>query len=65
MPDFYSVQQIATILGMSRQAVHKAIRAGRLKAEQVGKGYIIREADFRLFEAIPAHRLRGKPRNEN
>jgi excisionase family DNA binding protein len=65
MPDFYSIQQVAEILKMSKQAVHQAIKSGRLKAEKVGKGYIILEREFRLFESLPAHILRGKPRNDN
>lgn len=65
MPDFYSIEQVAKILGMSRQAVYVAIKGGKLKAEQVGKGYIIKEADFKVFESIPAHVLRGKKRNDN
>ena len=38
---FYSVQQVATVAGVSRIAVADAIRAGKLKAIKVGRAYII------------------------
>lgn len=42
---FVSVAQAATILGISRQAVLKRIRGGRLEGTKVGRNYIVpREA---------------------
>lgn len=38
---FVSVAQAAEILGITRQAVLKRIRAGRLRATKVGRNYII------------------------
>jgi excisionase family DNA binding protein len=40
----YSVQEVATLLRVSRIAVHQKIRKGQLKAKKVGRNYVI-EAD--------------------
>ena len=43
--DFVSVAQAAELLGITRQAVLKRIRAGNLRATKVGRNYIVpREA---------------------
>jgi len=43
--EFVSVAQAAELLGITRQAVLKRIRAGRLQAAKVGRNYIVpREA---------------------
>ena len=46
MKDFYSTGEAAKILGMSRVAVLKKIKTGKLQATRIGKNY-----------AIPAHGL--------
>jgi len=47
---YYSTIEAAKILHVSRVAVLKSIKNGRLKAERVGKNYIISHHD--LLEAL-------------
>jgi excisionase family DNA binding protein len=42
----YSTPEVAKILGMSRIAVFKKIKTGKLKATKVGKGYVISKEDL-------------------
>ena len=49
MEKYYSVTQIAKMYNVSREAVHQWIKAGRLKAVQVGKLYRISEAEIKKF----------------
>lgn len=37
----YSVQEVAKILGKSRQQINLDIRFNKIKAEKVGKAYVI------------------------
>lgn len=39
--DFYSTNEVAKIVGISRQAIFKKIKAGKIKANKVGKSFII------------------------
>lgn len=39
--EFYSVPELAELLGISRVAVFKRIKLGRIKAFKVGRAYII------------------------
>ena len=43
---FYSTPEVAKILGISRIAVFKKIKGGKLKAMKVGKGYVIAKNDL-------------------
>lgn len=49
MREFFSVQEVAKLLDVSHSAVLYHIRKGSLKAEQVGKVYIIAKEDFADF----------------
>lgn len=49
MREFFSVQEVAKLLNVSHSAVLYHIRLGNLKAEQVGKIYIIAKEDFGDF----------------
>lgn len=49
MREFFSVQEVAKLLNVSHSAVLYHIRSGNLKAEQVGKIYIIAKEDFGDF----------------
>jgi excisionase family DNA binding protein len=42
----YSVNEVATLLRVSRIAVHQKIRKGQLKAKKVGRNYVIEEDAF-------------------
>jgi excisionase family DNA binding protein len=41
--EYISVSQMASILGISRVAVHKKIKKGQIKAMRVGRNYIIHQ----------------------
>ncbi|MEA3249322.1 MAG: helix-turn-helix domain-containing protein [Patescibacteria group bacterium] len=41
----YSVLELAKILGISRIAVFKKIKNGTIKAEKVGRNYVIKHED--------------------
>ena len=43
---YFSTAEVAAMLGMSRIAVFKKIKAGKLKAMQVGRGFVINKTDF-------------------
>lgn len=45
--DIFSVQELAVILGISRIAVFKRIQKGQIKAQKVGRNYIIHRKDIR------------------
>jgi len=49
MKEFFSVQEVAKLLDISHSAVLYHIRSGKLKAQQVGKIYIISKEDFGNF----------------
>jgi len=44
--DFYSTSEVAELLGISRVAVFKQIRSGKLKARKIGRNYAIARADM-------------------
>ena len=46
--EFLSVTEAANLLGITRQAVLKRIRAGRLRAMKVGHGYVLPRAAVSL-----------------
>ena len=41
--EFLSTIEIASLLGISRQAVFKKIKAGEIKAKKVGRNFVIEE----------------------
>jgi excisionase family DNA binding protein len=45
---FFSLAEVARVLGVSRVAVLKRINNGKLKAQKVGKAYIVSKADLQL-----------------
>ena len=47
---FYSVLEVAKILGVSRIAVFKKIKKGEIKAEKIGRNYAIESSELaRIF----------------
>ncbi len=50
---YFSTAEVAEMLGISRIAVFKKIKSGKLKAMQVGRGYVIAKNDF-----LELHRAR-------
>jgi excisionase family DNA binding protein len=49
MKEFFSVEEVAKLLDISHSGVLYHIRSGNLKAQQVGKIYIIAKEDFGDF----------------
>ena len=47
--EYMSVREVANILGVSRQAVHKAIKSGRIKAVRFGNLYKINKEWFKEY----------------
>lgn len=43
---YYSTTQVAKILGISRIAVFKNIKSGKIRAQKVGRNYIINVDDL-------------------
>jgi excisionase family DNA binding protein len=57
-----SVKQAAEFLGLHEQTVREYLRAGRIKAQRIGRVYVIEERDLRAFLAKP--RKPGRPRKD-
>lgn len=55
---YYSTSEAGKILGISREAVLKQINTGRLKAERVGRSFVI------PLEALPLKHLPVQEQNE-
>ena len=49
MKEFFSVQEVAKLLNISHSGVLYHVRSGKLKAQQVGKIYIISKEEFGDF----------------
>jgi excisionase family DNA binding protein len=49
----YSVEQVATLLGLHVKTVRGYVRDGRLKAVRIGKQYRIARADLEVFTGRP------------
>ena len=48
-PQFYTVEETASLLKMSKMTVYRYIKAGKFPAYKVGKDYRIRIQDFERF----------------
>lgn len=55
---FVSPREAARIKGCSPQAVTRAIREGRLKADRCGQQYVIRRGDLDAWQPSEAHKRR-------
>ncbi|MED7952647.1 helix-turn-helix domain-containing protein [Streptomyces sp. BE20] len=49
MPEYYSVEQVAELLGLHVRTVRGYVRDGRLRATRIGKQYRIARRDFESF----------------
>jgi len=63
MKEFFSVEEVAKLLDISHSGVLYHIRSGNLKAQQVGKIYIIKQEDFGDF--LKHHRKTKKKTNKS
>lgn len=41
LPELLSTKQVAKLLGISREAIHKRIKKGKIKAHKVGRNYVV------------------------
>jgi excisionase family DNA binding protein len=57
-----SVKQAAEITGLHPETIREYLRAGRIKAQRIGRVYVIDERDIRAFLAKP--RKPGRPRKD-
>lgn len=48
---YYTVKELADILGISRVAVFNKVKKGEIKAEKAGRNYIIYQQDLGSFFA--------------
>jgi len=46
---YYSVKELADLLGTSRVTIFKKIKSGQIKGERVGRNYIINREDIKDF----------------
>ena len=58
---FYSTVEVAKLLGISRIAVFKNIKSGKIKAKKVGRNFIIDRDDI---EDLLTNTLNEKSKNE-
>jgi excisionase family DNA binding protein len=58
--DFYSTSEIAQLLGVSRIAIFKKIKSGQIKAEKIGRNYVVpkNEVQSIVGRFVPADRQR-------
>ena len=63
---YYSLDQVADLLGLHVRTVRGYVRDGRLKAAQVGRRYRVARADLEAFTGAPAAPARppGRPHAE-
>jgi len=47
--EFYSLPELATLMGISRVAVFKKVQAGLIRAKKIGKSYAVSEIDAQEF----------------
>lgn len=60
---YYSVDQVADLLGLHVRTVRSYVRDGRLKATRVGKQYRITREDLAVFTGAPAPASVGRVRH--
>lgn len=63
MKDFFSVQEIAVLLKISKSSVLYYIKTKKLKAIRVGKIYIISRENFGIF--LKEQKVKKKNKEEN
>lgn len=49
---YYTVKELADLLGISRIAVFNKIKKGQIKGEKIGRNFIIQKDDVKDFLAI-------------
>ncbi|MHB1687277.1 MAG: helix-turn-helix domain-containing protein [Ignavibacteriaceae bacterium] len=64
MKEFFSVQEIAKLLKLSRSTILYYIKTGKLKAVQVGKVYVISRENFGSFLKDQKHKKKDSEENQ-
>lgn len=49
LKDFYTVKELAELLGLLPGSITKQINKGNIKAEKIGNSYIIKKADVESY----------------
>ena len=62
MGKLISTTECARRKGVTRQTVSHAIKNGRLKGEQVGRGYVIQEEDCEAWQPDTGQQERARKR---
>ena len=65
MPNLYSVEQVAGLLGLHVRTVRNYVREGRLKAVRIGKQYRIAREDLEAMTGRSASALEPEPIRRN
>lgn len=60
IPGYVTTKEAVKILGVSSHRIYQYIKAGRLKAVQVGKAFMMRVEDVEQFRPNPSGRMRTK-----
>lgn len=63
MEDVVLIPEAARTLGMSRQTLWRHVDRGHLKAEKLGRDYVIRRDDLAAFQA-ERQKAPGRPRKQ-
>jgi excisionase family DNA binding protein len=58
---FFSVTELAESLGITRQAVHKRIKSGKIRAETIGHAFVIPKEEV---ERLLGKKLEGLDRED-
>ena len=55
--DFYTINELAKVLGISRISVFKRVRRGSIKAQKMGRDFIIfkKDVDLDKLKSIIKH----------
>jgi excisionase family DNA binding protein len=55
--NFYTVKELAELLGISRISVFKRVRQGSIKGQKMGRNFVIfkRDVDLKKLTAIIKH----------
>lgn len=49
MTQLMTLPDAAKLIGITRQAAHKAVVRGRIKAERIGQEFVVTEAEVQRF----------------
>lgn len=57
---FFTVQELANILGISRIAIFNRIKKGQIKAKKIGRNYIIQHEDAPGFGEVMTEAIKKR-----